>query len=405
MSPLPTLDDLERDNPYKKPDVSAAEQQTKGRKRTGDLVQELASRDGKLIEGDLKELWGVLEKEAQNPEKKNKIINELMSQVMKKVPVQSALEAIKKLLKDKIEVREMAALLNHPAFLGTKNTNQDATAVSGQAEDSDDMLSTLLMSGLFNQPNNTAGNINEQNNLMLLTQLLGNKSGKGLNPVVMLSVLKLLSTQNQGQNQMDSSAIKEFINEIKSIYTQQENQKPAIDPMMLYLIKSSERKPDNNAENMIRMLEMINNSTSQQIQTIAQLLGEKFERLAENVAGSQIDPNQQMMQNFQFFREIAGDQRERSKDELDFELRKTEMELKKQDRDEILARQERAELREDQKSERILGLVDNITGKVLGEGMKGLMETAFKGRRKKKDKGFDASELGGYSPDDFDNLD
>jgi len=101
----------------------------------------------------------------------------------------------------------------------------------------------------------------------------------------------------------------------------------------------------------------------------------------------QIDPDDRLIKSMNLVKEIQGEQRVRTKDELDFGLKKQELVLKESARQDMLDREERAIIREDEKSENILGIGKIVLDKVIGNGVGNLLQDVMsvktpKGKRR-----------------------
>lgn len=107
----------------------------------------------------------------------------------------------------------------------------------------------------------------------------------------------------------------------------------------------------------------------------------------QNSGQPQEPPEERLRKSMTLVKEIQGEQRVRTKDELDFGLKKQELVLKESARQDMLNREERAVEREDRKSERILGIGQVVLDKVIGNGLGTLIDDVMgakggKGKRR-----------------------
>lgn len=396
--PLPNLDELLEKDPIKRPDAEPTEKQTQGRKKTSEIIEGLSELDAKEAAEKKKALLEMFFDE-------NKEVEELLELVLKDdgMPVgSSSLKGVRQTLEDMLNIDQLVHLVKTMREQKTKNMTPEE---SQQNDDNGIAQLMTLLPMLQSKSENL--DTSDPNLMMMLMMMMGNKSNNsGMNPMMLLPMLQFMN--KQPAQQTDPRAITELYNEMKNVMAQQ--QKPQYDPMMLMLMKNlMENKNNNNNNNnnnneiMMKMMEIQNNNQVQFTNMMMTVLGDKFERFAELIP-QQSDPTDTLVKNLEILRNLTGDQRKKEKDELEYDLKKKELDLKAMERKDLLDRQERAEDRESAKSERIVETADKIMDKILGEGTQAIIGEVFKNRRKTKGSGIDMDDLGGYSMDDLDDL-
>ena len=123
----------------------------------------------------------------------------------------------------------------------------------------------------------------------------------------------------------------------------------------------------------IKFMDMMLQSQNKNMELMMQNFDQKFGYMIQNRGQPQESPRDNLREDLKFFRELSGDKRVRTKDEMEFGLRREELILKNQERGDMLDREERAIMREDKKSERILDIGGVVLNKVIGNNLGSLV--------------------------------
>ncbi len=267
---------------------------------------------------------------------------------------------------------------------------------NGQTDPTTLMLMMNMMGGQNNN-NNSGGNDMGQLYFMITMMNMMNQNGNQKNQN---------SNGNNQQNQpnLNADIIKAIYAELQNVMSKQgqQSQQSTIDPNMMLLMNMMNKqgqnqniKPDNTVEVLLdKFNSMMQNNQSQQMAVIMQQNNDKWERGMEMIAGAlnHERPEERFMNSFKMFREITGDQRQKSEKEMEYDLRREELILKRQDRGDLLATEERQIIREDAKSARILDIGAVVLDKVIGKGLGSLVGDLMSA---KKDSGGDREQRRG----------
>lgn len=159
----------------------------------------------------------------------------------------------------------------------------------------------------------------------------------------------------------------------------QQNNGRADNMLLAYLLKQKESGNANGIVPLItQLMQMSEKANNYRMEAL-------MSRLGGNSQATE-DPEAKLMKSFQFFRDITGDKRQRSQQEMDYDLKKKEIELKEFARRDMLDREERSKEREDAKGERIMNTAGIVLDKVIGNGLGALMGDlmSLKGGKKGK---------------------
>jgi len=330
----------------------------------------------------------------------------------------SPLKGVREGLEDMLQIQQLQDMIK--GFRDMKRENKNKGVEEEPMGDNSNMMGMLP---LLQQ---MSGNGKLDPMMLYMTMMSAggqNKSSNNMGQLfLMMSMLNMNNQQNQTaangtplQNQpINMDSVKAIYDELKNVIQQQQQQTQKIDPvtlMMMQQISKSSNQPQNsqNLEVIFDKLNtMQNNNQAQQMNMIMQQNSERFERAMEGIAGmiSRERPEDKLMKNFQFFREISGDRRERSKHEMDFDIRKKEIELKEYARRDMLDREERSKEREDAKGQRIMDTAGIVLDKVIGNGLGALMGDfmSLKGGKKGKGKGTPTAPRENFDADLLDDL-
>ena len=286
-----------------------------------------------------------------------------------------------------------------------------------EEEEEDNSMMTMMP---FLQKMKNGGLDSSQIDPTMLALAMGSQ-GKGKNNMgqlfFMMSMANLFAgnqqqsgnnSNNTNQNpNLSMDMIKGLYNEFQSVIKQQ--QQPAIDPTLMLVLKmmqqNQNQKPNNDNGNIAMLIDkfntMINNNQSQQMSMLMQQSNDKFERGMELIAGAlnREKPDDRMYKSFELFRNLQGDSRSKSKDEMLFDLENKKLDIAKDKHVDVLNREERQIVREDAKSGRLLDTAETILNKVVGQSVGALVSDIVNARGGKKTnsvsgkKGFDATLL------------
>ena len=142
---------------------------------------------------------------------------------------------------------------------------------------------------------------------------------------------------------------------------------------------------------------------------LMQQSNDRFERGMEMIASAlhRDKPEEKILSNFQLFRELTGEKRERSKDEMEYDIKRKELELQEMARRDMLDREERQQVREEQKSERIMETASSVLDKVIGNGIGHLVKDVMSVKSdtgKRRGRGGSVEDMEDFDPSLLDNL-
>lgn len=329
----------------------------------------------------------------------------------------SPLKGIREGLEDMLNIQQLQDLIK--GFRDRKkqsNTQQDEID-----EDMGDDNSLITMLPFLQKMQNGGMDVGKIDPLMLMLSMgMGGqkKSNNNLGQLfLMMSMANMFAQQpqqtqignNGNPNQQPTPAINAEM--IKSLYTElqkvmESQSKPQFDPMTLLMIDAIKKSNANNGAASNQNIEILLDKFNQmmqnnQTQTMAMLMersNEKFEKGMEMIASAlhREKPEEKMMNYFGLFRELAGDRREKTKDEMEYDLKRKEMELQEFARRDMLDREEREKEREEMKSQRMMDTAGVVLDKVIGNGIghlvKDVMSVRGKGD-KQKNTGFSQEEI------------
>ncbi len=177
--------------------------------------------------------------------------------------------------------------------------------------------------------------------------------------------------QQQNQPNMNADIIKALYTELQKVMNQQQ-QKGNDNMLLAYLLKQKE------SGNSDVLTTMLGHLFQQNANFQNALMNLQF-----NSNQPQQDPQDKLMKNFNFFRKVTGDNRAKNEKEMDYSLRKDEMVLKEQSRQDLMNREERAIIRDDKKSEMILNMGSNVLNKIVGDNLSTFVGDMFNVSSKK----------------------
>lgn len=303
----------------------------------------------------------------------------------------SPLKGIREGLEDMLNIQQLSELVK-----GFRNVNQKQP----QKEEEEDMgdNSNLLTLLPFLQKMQNGGMDTSKLDPTMLLLAMGMSGQKQSNSnlgqlFLMMSMANMFAQQPQQQATASGSStqpnpainaemIKTLYQELQNVMNQQ--QKPQIDPVTLMMInainKSNQNQGTASNQNIEILLDkfnsMMQNNQQQQMAMLMQQSNDKFERGMEMIASAlhREKPEEKILSNFQLFRELTGEKRERSRDEMDYDIKKREIELQEMARRDMLDREERQQVREEQKSSRIMETASTVLEKVIGNGLGNLVK-------------------------------
>lgn len=379
----PTKKDIEEDIFERDKDLIANEEKKKKRK----LIDMLYSENDDIpIEEIIKQ--SLLESDIEMPKKGGK----------KTARASTALTGTKNMLEDMLSIDQLKEFIEE-----NRRRKQDKASESEPETSSTDILTLLpLLQNLQSQnqeqvtssSSNLLGNI-DTNQLLLLQMLSGNqKKSGGMNPLLLLL---MLNSQNQPQpqnSQMNMELFKLLYNEMQN----KQQQQTGIDPNTLLLLKVIGQDKGGNPDFdklMMKIERMMEQNRTNQLQMIMQRSDDRNAQGMELVASAiQSNPKKELMETFSMFNQIAGDRRAKNKDEMEYDLKKYELNIHEDARRDTLDREERALEREDRKSDRFLDGVNTVADKILGDGGIGnLIVKGISSRGPKRRKSEDADNL------------
>ena len=188
----------------------------------------------------------------------------------------------------------------------------------------------------------------------------------------------------------------QFINRIVPMAQGNNNDLNQVKTMMeiFKMMQQQQQQPQHNRTDdsaiklMGTMMGTMFQSLSEQNQNYLSLA---IQQMRSSQGQPQEDPRKIMMDGFNLYKDMSGDNRARTKDEMDFDLRKKELELKEYSRRDMLDREERQVVREDAKSQRFMNIGETVLNKVIGDGLGNLMSDFMSLRGNKGDKGKQSS--------------
>ena len=367
-------------------------------------------RDKPLIEAEKAKLI-----EQLFDENKDIPIEEMLTRVIKTGKTVSSLKGVRETLEDIMNIEQLSELIS--TMRKTKIANINKKNDPEEEEEEDNSMMTMLP---FLQKMKNGGLDSSQMDPTMLALAMGSQ-GKGKNNMgqlfFMMSMANLFAgnqqqngSNNKNNNQnpnLSMDMIKGLYNEFQSVIKQQ--QQPAIDPTLMLVLKmmqqNQNQKPNNDNGNIAMLIDkfntMINNNQSQQMSMLMQQSNDKFERGMELIAGAlnREKPEDRMYKSFELFRNLQGDSRAKSKDEMVFDIENKKLDIEKDKHVDILNREERQIVREDAKSGRLLDTAEIILNKVVGQSIGALVSDISNARGGKKNvsasgkKGFDATLL------------
>ena len=139
--------------------------------------------------------------------------------------------------------------------------------------------------------------------------------------------------------------------------------------LMKDLFFNTQPQGKNSESNMIKFMGMMQQQSSENLRLIMENSNIKFNQLAQMFGGKQEDPMSKFMEGVKFTREQLGDNRAKTKDEMDFGLRSKELDLKDYARRDLLDREERNMDRENAKGQRFMEIGGVVLDKVIGQGL------------------------------------
>ncbi len=309
----------------------------------------------------------------------------------------SPLKGIREGLEDMLNIEQLKELLG--GFRGMKNNNKRKAEDDESNDSGNDMMSMLP---LIQQMQNKGGNNNGNNGgmfdgidptMLMMMMNSGKKNNNNLGQLFfMLSMAKLQNNNNNNNNNsgntqqtnsnVSNDVITSLYKELQNVMNQQQQKQP-IDPMTMLMINSinkSNQTPPPANQNFEIILDkfntMMTNNQAQQFTMALQQSNDRFERGMEMIAGAlnRERPEEKLMSNFNLFRELAGDKRQKSVQEMEFDIKRQELVLKHQDRNDLLAAEERQVVREDAKTSRLMETATTVLDKVFTNGVGNLVK-------------------------------
>ncbi|KKN19008.1 hypothetical protein LCGC14_0949950 [marine sediment metagenome] len=96
----------------------------------------------------------------------------------------------------------------------------------------------------------------------------------------------------------------------------------------------------------------------------------KFNHVAQLISGNNHqDPEERLMKSINLVKEIQGEHRERTATELDYDLKRQELIIREQSRQDLLSREERQIIRDDKKSEQFMNIGGVVLDKIVGDNL------------------------------------
>ncbi|MCP4762572.1 MAG: hypothetical protein GY870_12400 [archaeon] len=327
----------------------------------------------------------------------------------------SPLKGIREGLEDMLNIQQLKDLVQ-----GFRTIKEQPKNEEEDMSDNNQNLMTMLP--LFQKMQGGNGQIDPMMMMMLMNGMGGGqKQGNNMGQLfLMMSMLNMNTNQQQQQqsnpngtpvqpNQANNAEmIKSIYQELQNVMNQQQ-QKPTIDPMTLMMMQSinkSNQSQNNGGQNIEVLLDkfntMMQNNQTNQMAMIMQSQNDKFERGMEMIAGAlhRDRPEEKILNNFQLFRELTGDKREKNVHEMEYDLKKQELGFKEAARRDMLDREERAQVRDGEKSNRIMDTASTVLDKVIGNGLGQLVGDLMSAKKPK------AAQLGraeGQQSQDFDS--
>ena len=420
MTPLPTLDDL-KDKGINKPRVKKPELETTRARTTKKKVEDdIDERDYEINrETDQKEkseLLDTLFSENEDIDFEKILRKEVMSVAAKKGTTSTRTGQPLKRVREGME--DVYTTLQLKELIDDFRKKKDNRTTEDDDTESNDMSYMLPFLQKMQNGGGNVGNI-DPTLLMMLMGNQGNKGSSGLNQIMMMMMLMNAGTQTQQQdasgnpvyrNGINPENMKVLMEQLQGIMKQQE--KPTIDPTVMLMLqmmnKQSQNQPQQNSMRDIATLitalkstETPNNTPNMLLEMMKQNMELQNQRVISMIPNEA--PEERVMRNFGFFKDIMGDKRERTDSEMDFSLRKQQMLLDEQQRMDMLDREERAQAREDAKGDRTLSLINTVADKVIGNGLGQLVGDLVSARGKggKKTAPPDVEEFDASILDDF----
>ena len=305
----------------------------------------------------------------------------------------SPLKGIREGLEDMLNIQQLSELVK-----GFRTTNQQQKQKEEEEESMGDNSNLLTLLPFLQKMQNGGMDTTklDPTMLMLAMGMSGQKqSNNNMGQLFLMMSMANMFAQQQPQQQNTSSGTSTQANPainaelIKSLYQELQNvmsqqQKLQIDPVTLMMInainKSNQNQGSASNQNIEVLLDkfnnMMQNNQQQQMAMLMQQSNDRFERGMEMIASAlhREKPEEKILNNFQLFRELTGEKRERSKDEMTYDIEKRKLELQEMARRDMLDREERQQVREEQKSSHILETASSVLDKVIGNGLGNLVK-------------------------------
>lgn len=390
------------------------------------------------------ELWDIILNENIEPEEFDKKLNTLVRKMPKTT---SALKGVRELYEDKLQINELREIIKDSRQKRSADTSKEA--VDAEAEEANDLMSMMpLLKKLREGQEQGQGGKMGMEDIIWLMLSKQNKQSSNMLPIIMMMMQQ---NQQQGSNttSQQQPGNVEFnqmlLKEIKDIIGQQQQQQ-AIDPNTMLLLKFMDNQKQNTQQpSMDRLIldkllsnnqsqqqpgmdiildkfnTMISNNQAQQFQLIMQQSQDRFDRSMEMIAGVMQgkNPKKELLEDFNIFKSIQGDNRHRDKDEMEYDFKNKSLVLEEKKRidainrddrrrAEMMNREERKEIREASKSDKILDIATDFIAPIMQNGLGGVINdvmsaSAGKGR-KRKAKQNKNTETQEFSASDIDNL-
>lgn len=331
------------------------------------------------------------------------------------------LERVKKGLENVFTIQELKDLIQ--TNKNKKNTSSgEEESMQESGDNSENLMSMLPLLNKF-QDQGFEGGIDP----MLLMLSMGSQK-KGYNNMgqifFMMSMMNMLNKvqkkngNGEGGN-LTSEMVSTMYNEMKNLMNQQQTPQPQLDPLTLMIIKQmnsntqqqSNHNNNNNGssnEMLIKMFEMMNQRSQRESQLMQENWNQKFTQLMQIVQGSQRDPKQELFETMNILEKFQGKKGQQTKEELEYELKKKQLDLEEARRREMFRREDREKEREYDKENQMMGLLNTVADKVIGNGIGGLIKDVMSARSATSAAGQKGAELNevdlGFDADDLDNF-
>ncbi len=244
-----------------------------------------------------------------------------------------------------------------------------------------------------------------------INSLIGNNGGVNqpvgstLPFMKMLDVLNMAQNNNNGNNNNPNNQftqLKQML-ELMQLMNQQQQPRGNDNMLMAYLLK---QKESNNVLPMLtQMMQLTEKAQNYRMEALMSQL---------NSGQPQENPMNIFMKGIDFSDKRTGDARAKTKDEMDYDLRRHEIVVKEQGRLDMLNREERQIERDDKKSKSILDIGGVVLDKIVGDNLSTFVGDLFsmssksnnpsrrRGRKQKEpEEKFDVSFLDDLNEDDI----